>query len=396
MKKFLLLLQALPVLLIAQGQWTQRANVPDNIGSATGFAVAGKGYIGLGYNPGVTKKFYRYDTLANTWTQVASFPGQTWGYAEGFAINGKGYVCVGQGTMTSQILDELWEYSPTADSWTQKANFGGGVRTEAASFVIGNKAYLGTGVGASGKRFNDLYEYDPALNTWTKKANFPGGKVFGASGFSIGNKGYIALGADTAGNFLSHIWEYDPALDTWTQKAPFPGGGRIRASAFSIYGRGYLGCGVSPSASQNDYYEYNPNTNSWTIVAAPGNLLRQSAVEFKLGNGVYMGTGGNQGSPYYNDFWKFSGAASGVGIPKIEDDLTCDFFPNPGTGVFHVVCSSNILSYRITDFSGKLILSKFPEQNESLHLKDLPPGLYFVNIEDIDHRQVQKKITISY
>ena len=55
-----------------------------------------------------------------------------------------------------------------------------------------------------------------------------------AVGFSIGNKGYVGTGYDNNINYHNDFWEYDPATDTWTQKANFGGGARYGAVGFSI------------------------------------------------------------------------------------------------------------------------------------------------------------------
>src|SRR5262245_30712035 len=107
--------KSLPILLAlcatfftnAQIQWIPRANVPDNLGSAVGFAIGNTGYLGLGWNPAATNNFYKYNPTTNAWSPIASFPGTNVGYSEGFTINGKGYVAVGQSTTS---ISEVWEY----------------------------------------------------------------------------------------------------------------------------------------------------------------------------------------------------------------------------------------------------------------------------------------------
>ena len=64
---------------------------------------------------------------------------------------------------------------------------------------------------------------------------------------------------------LNDFWEYNPSTNTWTKKADFGGVGRVAAVGFSIGSKGYLGTGQT-----NDYlaelseetlkvfWEYNP------------------------------------------------------------------------------------------------------------------------------------------
>src|SRR5688572_28765003 len=115
MRKTLTSLVLLCVTILTNGQiqWIQRANVPDNLGSAVGFAIGSTGYIGLGWNPMAVKNFYKYNPTTNSWSPIAQFPGNNIGYAEGFSINGRGHVAVGQST---SALADVWEYNPVTDS----------------------------------------------------------------------------------------------------------------------------------------------------------------------------------------------------------------------------------------------------------------------------------------
>src|SRR5450432_1129644 len=102
----------------------------------------------------------------DTWTRKADFAGGTRGSAVGFSIGSKGYLGTGNNfTMTD---DDVWEYDPATNVWTQKANFGGGLNTQGVGFSTGNKGYV-----VPGGR-NDFWEFDSVANTWTQKADFAG------------------------------------------------------------------------------------------------------------------------------------------------------------------------------------------------------------------------------
>jgi N-acetylneuraminic acid mutarotase len=61
------------------------------------------------------------------------------------------------------------------------------------------------------------------------------------------------------------FWEYDPGSDSWMQKANYPGGPRLSPFGFAIGTKGYAGCGLDASLyGQPDFYEFNPATNTWT------------------------------------------------------------------------------------------------------------------------------------
>ena len=60
--------------------------------------------------------------------------------------------------------------------------------------------------------------------TWTQKASFGGSARHRTTAFAIGNKGYLGLGhINSVTNILyDDFWEYDPASNSWTQIANYP------------------------------------------------------------------------------------------------------------------------------------------------------------------------------
>ena len=107
----------------------------------------------------------------------------------------------------------------------------------------------------------DEHAPDPETGSgvWTKKADFAGGERYGAVGFSIDNRGYMGTGlTDPSTNtYLNDFWEYNPVSNTWSQKADFPGEGRQAAVGFSIGNKGYIGTG-SGSPYLQDFWEFTP------------------------------------------------------------------------------------------------------------------------------------------
>src|ERR1051326_1084169 len=83
------------------------------------------------------------------------------------------------------------------------------------------------------------------LAGWQQMENFAGTARHRAVAISIGNRGYMGLGHINAlvDVLYDDWWEYDPGTNSWTQKASFPGGPRMHRSAFSVNNKGYVGCG---------------------------------------------------------------------------------------------------------------------------------------------------------
>ncbi|MFL5762766.1 MAG: kelch repeat-containing protein [Bacteroidia bacterium] len=144
----------------------------------------------------------------------------------------------------------------------------------------------------------------PPPNTlygWTQRASVPAGGRHRAVALTIGNRGYAGLGHINAITDILYDdwWEYDPGTNSWTQKASFPPGPRMHAAAFAIGNYGYVGTGRDNAyVEQNDLYRYDPTTNSWTIMAPLPASGRRGAVGFAINGKGYLGTGS-----YSNDFY---------------------------------------------------------------------------------------------
>src|SRR6187399_3250718 len=96
--------------IIAQGTWTQKANVftTPRCG-AVGFSIGNKGYMGtglqFGLSPNYFNDFWEWDQASSSWTQKANFPGSARGDAVGFSITNKGYILTGT-TSTGNATNE--------------------------------------------------------------------------------------------------------------------------------------------------------------------------------------------------------------------------------------------------------------------------------------------------
>ena len=149
-------------------------------------------------------------------------------------------------------------------------------------------------------------------DTWTQKSDFgfnlPNGPMGrqGAAAFSLGSKGYSGTGMNAGGNMQNDFWEYDPATNTWTQKANFGGAGRMYAVGFSIGLKGYIGLGNSALGSyMNDFWEYDPLNNAWLQKSNFGGAGRMMATGFSIGSKGYIGTGQSAVNQYEKDFWEY-------------------------------------------------------------------------------------------
>lgn len=103
-------------------------------------------------------------------------------------------------------------------------------------------------------------------STWNQKSKLPASGRHRGTGIAISDKGYIGLGhMNGTGNNIMYDdwWEFDPATNSWTQKANYPVV-NYACTVFSINNKAYAGGGVSLAG---EFYEFDPMTNQWTAIA---------------------------------------------------------------------------------------------------------------------------------
>lgn len=125
-----------------------------------------------------------------------------------------------------------------------------------------------------------------AQNTWTQKAGFSSSR-HGTVSFGIGNKGYFGTGNDSL--WLSHddFWEFDPQLNSWTQKVNVPGPTRYGAVGFSIDYLGYVGLGSTNGSNFLTILSTDGKEVLRTSLTASGTRQQRFALP-EIPNGVYI------------------------------------------------------------------------------------------------------------
>jgi len=217
-------------------------------------------------------------------------------------------------------------------NWVEKSSFNGDSRYDAVTFTIDGKGYLFGGYDGD-DYYSDTWVYDLAGNSWgqlsfeldsenERTPIFPGIARRAAVGFAINGKGYVGTGfgydADEDDDIeLNDFYEYDPATDTWTQIADFPGTARYGAIGFTIGNYGYVGTGYDGS-QQKDFYKYDPTTNTWEEVIGYSGDKRQDASVFVINDIAYIGTGLSNGG-FPEDFYSFDGT-TWTELTDLDDD----------------------------------------------------------------------------
>lgn len=253
--------------------------------------------------------------ISGSWQNLNNLPSDCARYGSvNFVIGNKGYIGLGSNiayifsygnvsNLSGQNFSSFKSYDFTSNQWSSIASIPFGESTTSLAFSINDKAYVG--LGGLG---NNFWQYDSNSNTWTQLPNFPGLNRENAVSFSVNGKGYVGLG-NQINNMVSDLndfWEFDPATNTWIQLSDFPGGSRRAATAFTIDNKAYVGLGarnngINGSTVLSDVWSFNANSNTWTQKAnmpiAPDLIHswaitgRFSAKAFSINGKGYVGNG---------------------------------------------------------------------------------------------------------
>lgn len=270
------------------------------------FTIGAKAYFGTGANGGAGSiDFWQYDPSTGLLTQKADCKGGPYLYAGvGFAVADKGYIGLG-----SNNTSGIWAYDTLTDDWNYAATFPGGPRVDAAAFVIDNTAYVGTGITPlSGAYHNDFYKFDPVAKTFTAIAAFPGGPRGRTVNIVPGEKAYIGFGKNAAGALQKDWWQFDPANPVnggWTAMNNFQGSIREDAASFVLEGTGYVGTGHSVTQNLKDWWYFDEDNDEFKPAPAFMSGLTGSA-GFAIGDRGYLLGGYYTGNLPTDKLWEFT------------------------------------------------------------------------------------------
>ncbi|MCH2235363.1 MAG: hypothetical protein MK078_14015 [Crocinitomicaceae bacterium] len=198
------------------------------------------------------------------------------------------------------------------NTWEKRADFGALKRERAVSFSIGDYGYVGTGTDTAEVVHADLWRFDPSTNSWSQMSDMPASVRRNAVGFAIEDKGYIGTGVDndvaSLGTILDDFWEYNPDLNSWTQKADYPGGGGFgvyHATGFAIDDKGFICAGkIGPSNYVFDLWEYDPDLDTWTARTSFPGSVRYQLSSFVVEGKAYVGMGVDY-DIFRRDWWEY-------------------------------------------------------------------------------------------
>ena len=189
------------------------------------------------------------------------------------------------------------------------ASLPGTGRASAVAFAVNGKGYVTLGRNANASdSLKDCWQFDPMLDSWTKKAAFPGIARVKAMAAVLNGKAYVGLGFNRyegaySGGTLQDFWMYDPVTDSWMKKANFPSTATDACVSFVLNNSIYVGAGFNGSAYTSEFWKYNPDQDSWVRLNDFPGMNRMGAILCADDEHVYFGTGYRFED--YNDWWEY-------------------------------------------------------------------------------------------
>ena len=121
--------------------------------------------------------------------------------------------------------------------------------------------------------------------------------------FSFDDMGYIVSGNSDSG-VRDDFYQYNPATDSWTELTPFPGGARGFAIGDTWNGKAYFGFGNDGTSRLNDLWVFDPSNMSWTELASCPCAERAHPAMIAHNGKVFVGLGSSS-SGNMNDWWEY-------------------------------------------------------------------------------------------
>ena len=314
------------------------------------------------------------------WTQKEDFPGPARSFGIGEVYKDKAYFGFGLG---ADIYNDLWVFDPSTDVWIELPSCPCDPRFHPAFTITNDKLIVGMGGSQTGNR-NDFWMFDIVTEEWTQIATYPGVVRHHPYQFSIGDYHYAGFGH---GASIYDDWNrYDSATDTWTPMADLPGEPRVAGTQFAYNGKGYALSGDGQdhrSMETGEFWEYDPELDSWTELEAHPGTSRWAPASFILNDEVYIINGLTEvpdlGYVEVDEVYKYA-LKSPSSTTAIE--LEYEIYPNPTTSYIRLKTNITFLEtdrIEIRDITGKLV--KVELATEIVKLEELAAGTYNLTLK---------------
>jgi len=121
--------------------------------------------------------------------------------------------------------------------------------------------------------------------------------------FSFDDIGYIVAGSSVTG-FRDDFYQYNPDTNSWTELTPFPGVARGFAIGDTWNEKAYFGFGYDGTSLLNDLWVFDPSDMSWTELASCPCTARAHPAMIAHNGKVFVGLG-NDSTGNMKDWWEY-------------------------------------------------------------------------------------------
>jgi carboxypeptidase T len=282
--------------------WSSAPAYPVEVYGVAITSLGGYIYSFGGFNSLALNNAYKFDGVS--WTPIAPLP-----------VVQSGLSAVNDGTNIYLVGSQVYKYDPVANTYTQRAQFNVATTGHSTAY-LGGKIYKMCGVvpGGQNPEGSDALEtYDIATDTWTNGADVPyaGGSV---NAFAFGNFVYVAGGMTLPPSPVNYAYRYDPSINAWDNNIPFLPEARTGSTA-AVYGNGVVLAGGRNQSFQtlDSARFWDSASNQWSNL--PTMLAPRSEGTSAVLNGSFYVVGGNSDSA-------LNGSAT-------NQKLSCTNFPTP-------------------------------------------------------------------
>ncbi len=338
------------------------------------FVINSRAFCGTGLDEGfnVTKDFYMFDMVTDTWTSVQGLPvGEERQYASAVTYNNQGYLFGGSNSGGS--LNDLWKYNSQTNNWIELAALPDSGRAGSSSFVLEDELFIIGGKTTSGRILNEVWSYNFSTFLWDKKMNLPSAGLWRGMAFSNATSGYIGLGLDSNSVYNTQFYTYDKSNDNWTlnnalnlSERTYPGYCQLGDTVF-VYG-GYSSNGELINTLERIEIQ---NQNVSLLNNLPS-FPRKGVMAFCSTNSFYLTTGVTL-TNRVGETWKVSN------ILSIKESLDEEYLILFQEGNYvQVKLNDDTESIKLYNTIGELVASS--SNSNQLSVVSLTQGVYFYTI----------------
>lgn len=357
--------------------WQQIADFPGNPrDDAAGFSIEDKHYCGTGRDEGFscTRNFFRFNATLQQWENTTPLPdGENRQYATGFAHNGFGYILCGD-NCSGAFFTSFWRFDPSTEQWSTLPPLPTSGRAGCVHFIIGDSLYLIGGQNSTGI-LNEVWRYSFSSQEWQQKNNLPISGIWRGLAFSYSGQGFIAAGKTTSSTWNADTWTYTPSNDQWSLFPSLQLGERTYVGTVQKDSCLYVFGGLDPSDQILSNFD-KFNLDQWTSQSLPSfsNLPRKGCVYFAHDGDFYLTTG-IAGVNRLRETWKLESVLTS----KLIDDNKISIYPIPFIEVLFLEVDPAIIGefVYLCDELGKIVvIHRIQSSKDQLSLQHLPNGTY--------------------